>query len=130
MTLSGEHDLKTLLRNMNPSLSREEFVFCSVDDAHHLPALAIYREAEGTTLIMERSEADRRRMKSVFPCRRITLNVHSSLDAVGFLSVVVQELSAASISTNVVSAYYHDHLFVASQDAERALAILKAMAAN
>src|SRR5581483_114206 len=101
-----------------------------MEDADGLPALATYREAEGVTVILERSEAERRRLQWIFPCRRITLNVHSALDAVGFLAAIVQELTAAQISTNVVSAYYHDHLFVASPDAERALAILKTLAAR
>jgi hypothetical protein len=55
----------------------------------------------------------------------ITLNVHSALDAVGFLSAVMQALTAAGISSNAVSAFYHDHLFVPLNRAEEALQVLR-----
>jgi hypothetical protein len=58
----------------------------------------------------------------------ITLNVHSALDAVGFLAAVMKALSVRGISTNTVSAYYHDHLFVPSERAEEALAALRRLA--
>jgi uncharacterized protein len=57
----------------------------------------------------------------------ITLTIHSSLEAVGLTAAVSQELTNAGISCNVVAAYYHDHLFVAIEDAERAIEVLTAM---
>ncbi|MGN8039668.1 ACT domain-containing protein [Chitinophaga sp. 22321] len=37
-------------------------------------------------------------------------------------------LSAQGISCNVVAAYYHDHIFVAAWDAEKAIQVLKQLA--
>ena len=56
--------------------------------------------------------------------KRITLNVHSSLAAVGFLARITEVLAAQGFSVNVVSAYYHDHLFIQSDQAKAALETL------
>ena len=48
----------------------------------------------------------------VFPCHMITVMVHSALDAVGFLATITTRLAAAGIGVNLVSAFFHDHLFV------------------
>jgi len=57
----------------------------------------------------------------------ITLTVHSSLEAVGFLAAITGRLAEAGISVNAVSAYYHDHLFVAEHRADEALRLLQSM---
>jgi hypothetical protein len=50
------------------------------------------------------------------------LTVHSSLEAVGFLAAITARLAETGISVNVVSAFYHDHLFVPHDRADEALA--------
>jgi uncharacterized protein len=62
-----------------------------------------------------------------FASRLITLTVHSSLDAVGFLAAITVRLAEAGISVNAVSAFYHDHLFVPDHRADQALSILRDM---
>lgn len=42
----------------------------------------------------------------------ITCEVHSSLEAVGFLAVVAGRLAELGMGVNPVSGYFHDHLFV------------------
>jgi hypothetical protein len=59
-----------------------------------------------------------------YPSRLITLMVHSSLEAVGFLAVITERLAAAGISVNAISAYYHDHIFVPVDKAFQAMKIL------
>ena len=61
---------------------------------------------------------------SVF--RLISLHVHSSLNAVGLTAAISTKLAGEGISANVVAAY-HDHIFVPSQQADRALAAIKAL---
>jgi hypothetical protein len=44
---------------------------------------------------------------------------------VGLLATIAQALAAQNISVNVVSAYFHDHLFVPEGQAEAAIACLQ-----
>ncbi len=83
-----------------------------------------FREAEGITLIIERSIADDEGLDYEFISRMITLNIHSSLEAVGFLTAITHKLAVAGISVNTVSAYYHDHLFVPTDRASAAMLLL------
>ena len=53
----------------------------------------------------------------------ITLNIHSSLEAVGFLAAITARLAAAGMGVNPVAGYFHDHLFVPAERAEDAMAI-------
>lgn len=126
--MAGEIDLRKLLQQMDPSLHPEPIVFCSLspqEAPRFLPqALGWFEEDEGVTLVMEQSAAAQAGLETSPAFRQITLNVHSSLSAVGFLAAVTQALAGAGISANTISAYYHDHLFVPEADAERALAIL------
>jgi hypothetical protein len=129
--MTGESDLGKLLSSANPSLHPDEFVYCTLPEIN-LPAgvrpVCVFREAEGMTLILPRKAADENALPYIFPCRMITLNVHSALDAVGFLATVMNKLAAHGISTNAVSAYYHDHLFIPSERADEALGLLKSLA--
>lgn len=59
-----------------------------------------------------------------FPLAWIQLDVHSSLALVGLTAAVSRALADAGISANVVAAFFHDHLFVAASDADRALEVL------
>ena len=47
-------------------------------------AKMIFREKEGVTLIIEKDKIDET-IPFTFECFQITLNIHSSLEAVGFL---------------------------------------------
>jgi len=123
-------DLETLLASMDPTLEEGEFAFVSFpagSQPHPPPESVIctFREREGMTWILRREEADRRGSPSVFPCRMITLNVVSDLEAIGFLARITTELAARKISVNPVSAYHHDYLFVPTRQAEEALQVLR-----
>jgi hypothetical protein len=87
----------------------------------------VFREREGTTLVIRREEAERLGMDAQFASRLITLTVHSSLEAVGFLATITAGLAHAGISVNAVSAFYHDHLLVPQDRADEALACLQQM---
>lgn len=59
--------------------------------------------------------------------RAITLEVHSSLNAVGLTAAVSGALARRGISANVVAAFYHDHIFVPAGQAQEALETLGAL---
>jgi hypothetical protein len=89
--------------------------------------LLTFREQEGTTLVIPREEAVASGLRYAFASRLITLTVHSALDAVGFLAAITARLAEAGISVNAVSAFHHDHLFVAVDQADEAMAVLREM---
>ncbi len=121
--MPGETNLEALLAALQPALDPAEYVFATGAEAAGEP-IGVFREAEGVTLILRREEAERLEIPWTYRCRRITLRVHSSLQAVGLLARVTAALAARGISVNAVSAYYHDHLFVPAERAEEALAVL------
>lgn len=130
--MSGVTDLGGLLAALAPALDPVDYVFASLpDDAAATRllgrALMLFREAEGTTLIVPAGAAAEAGLAAAPVFRRITLGVHSSLAAVGLTAAVSRALTAAGISANVVAAYYHDHVFVPADDAGRALDALASL---
>jgi hypothetical protein len=125
----GETDLDTLLASLQPRVHPDEFVYCTAPEPLGDP-VCVFREAEGFTLILPRREAQRLGLAFTYPCRMITLTVHSSLAAVGLLARVTALLAERGISVNAVSAYYHDHLFVPVERAEEAMEALKTARRN
>ena len=127
--MTGEKNLAKLLPAMSPALIAGEFVFCSFEKAHYgdhsdLEPIAAFTESEGLTLVIKKSNADKHEIKyeSVFRC--ITLNVHSSLDAVGLTAAFSSKLAEHGISANVIAGYFHDHIFVQNEHAEKAIAAI------
>lgn len=130
--MSGSTDLDYLLRAASPVLDDVEYVFVSrpgsYGDNPDWEPLAAIGEKEGMTFIVSRSIADRHRLDYDDAFRRITLQVHSSLSAVGLTAAFSACLADAGISANVIAAFYHDHIFVPSADAERAMTALAGLA--
>ena len=127
--MAAERDLTALLQNMKPELRPGTFVFCTLPANEIIPAalnpLLTFREQEGTTLVVPREEAEAAGLRYAFVSRLITLTVHSSLDAIGFLAAITARLADAGISVNTVSAFHHDHLFVPADRADEAMAVLQ-----
>ena len=65
-----------------------------------------------------------------YKCKMVTLDVHSSLEAVGFLASIATKLADEGLSSNSVSAFYHDHLFVKEEEAQKVVRVLEHMARN
>ncbi len=131
--MSGELDLKKLMATMSAELHEGVFVFATVKNGQMPTGIAprmMFQENEGTTLILLKSEAEAAGLSFEFPSRMITLNVHSSLEAVGFIARIATELAAAGMGVNPVSAFYHDHLFIPDGRQDEAMTLLKAMAAS
>jgi hypothetical protein len=129
--MTGERDLDALLRDMKPEMRPGIFVFCTIATGEVVPAalspLLIFREQEGTTLVLLREEAEATDLRYAFPSRLITLTVHSALDAVGFMAAITAHLAETGISVNAVSAFHHDHLFVPVDRADEAIVLLQQM---
>lgn len=130
--MTGETNLPALIAAMDPVLADEIYIFATLPLGATTPAglapLMTFREREGLTLIVLQAEAEAAGLDAVFPCRMITLNIHSSLEAVGFLATLLPALAAEGIGVNPVSGFFHDHLFVPADRAEDAMRVLKALA--
>lgn len=126
--MNGETKLENLLKSMKPILKDGEFVFCTLShqDIQELKLKPIgwFQEDEGVSIILQRQQADSLGLEYSYIARMITLSVHSSLDAVGFLAAITAKLAQFGISVNPISAYYHDHLFVPSKKANEVMTLL------
>ena len=125
--MEGETNLNTILKNLNPVLNDGKYVFTKVDSIDHIPfskILFLFKEKEGITVVLEKRFAEELNLSFSYVASWITLEVHSSLAAVGLTAAFSQALGNADISCNVVAAYLHDHIFVDESDALRAMDVL------
>jgi hypothetical protein len=115
-----------MLAGMAPVLNPGCYSYRTLAPGEAIPEAAIgtFREAEGPSAIVPATDAD------PLPLSWITLTVHSALDGVGLTAAVSGALAEAGIACNMVAAHHHDHLFVPAPDAERAMAILRALQAS
>ena len=101
-------DLKQLLSNIEPQLAPGRYVFCATGaaDAPDLPGMkpfAVVREAEGLTLVADKVQAQRAGLPCSGDFRKITLQVHSSLHAVGLTAAVAEGRDAVAFGHQLVT---------------------------
>jgi uncharacterized protein len=126
-------ELDALVRELRPNLHEAPYVFLTMtEESGPLLelALASFREEEGLTLVLERDAATALGREAGSLWARITLEVNSSLHAVGLLALVSSALAEAGIACNPISAWFHDHLFVPWPERQRALEALQALPAR
>jgi len=128
--LSAITDLQEILKNLKPTLFTEEYVFCTMVDfdfsqLKKLKSIGMFKEEEGFSIIVEKSIAVEHNLKFNGIFALITLSVKSSLKAVGLTALISNTLAKENISTNIVAAYHHDHVFIPTERAEEALKLIK-----
>ena len=129
--MQGESNLEAMIANMNAQLNEGEYVFVTVQNADLIPrdlCICEMKEQEGTTLVISKETAIAHGLAFDFVAAWLTLQVHSSLSAVGLTAAFATELTKHGISANVIAGFYHDHIFVDSKDGIRALNTLQDMA--
>jgi uncharacterized protein len=127
--MPGETELSKILKTMTPILNEGVYVFCTVADLtgiHMNDVIGTFREKESITVIISKNTANTLHLSFSSEFAWITLSVHSSLDAIGLTAAFSTALSKEGISCNVLAAYYHDHIFVNSKDAGKAMSVLSA----
>jgi hypothetical protein len=124
--MTGEMDLKRLLAAMSPQLCGLDWGYAT---APAVPVgvvpFATVAEDEGMTLIAPMADLAKAGLAPHGPFARITLTIHSALQAVGLTAAVSGALAAEGISANVVAGFHHDHIFLPASDADRAIAALR-----
>jgi len=132
--MKAETNLQTLLATMMPTLNEQPYVFCSIgEDRNNQPPfepLGTFHEQEGITIIVTEQQTKDGGLQYDETWACITLTVHSSLSAVGFLAAITAELARAGIPVNPVSAYYHDYLFVPWESREQAMEVLRSISSR
>lgn len=118
--LTGETDLRRLLKSMAPQLFDEPYAIrlLAPDETPPAHPFALIEEAEGRTLIAAEPGGE---------WARISLSVHSDLSAVGLTAAFATALGDAGISANVVAGWHHDHIFVPWKRRHDALAALNTL---
>ncbi|KAJ5089974.1 hypothetical protein N7532_008658 [Penicillium argentinense] len=129
---TGETDLNRLLASMEPTLDPTVYVFITTKQPltslplDRLQPQFIAQEEEGLTIVTAEPLAKSHGFEEVtFPCKKISLRIHSSLEAVGLIAAITNHLKSFKISTNVVSGYFHDHIYVPADRAEDAMSALR-----
>ena len=125
--VDNAQELNNLVRELAPRLNPGQFVFVTIDDdkTRDVDVIGSFVETEGLSLIITQQDADRIEADYQVVLSWITLDVRSSLQAVGLTTLVAQALAEQEIACNVVAGNHHDHLFVPNSDAAAAMQILE-----
>lgn len=129
--MNGIIDLRQLIKSIEPKKHTAKYVYCTIDDKILSvlldSILLMFREEEGITVVLKKEKADTLSLQYEGVWELVTLTVHSSLSAVGFIAAVINNLANHGISTNVISAYFHDHLLVPYGKGNKVVSLLKEM---
>ncbi|WP_430908463.1 ACT domain-containing protein [Maribacter sp. 2-571] len=132
--MAGENDVSKLLQGMSPKLNKGSYVFTTVaatsENIDSNDTICQFKEEEGITVIMKKERADALGLSYDYVAAWITLSVHSSLHAIGLTAAFSSALSKNGISCNVISGYYHDHIFVPENESEAAMKVLRKISDN
>jgi hypothetical protein len=131
--MQGETNLSVLLKTLTPEHNEGDYVFCTLPAEQRIDVSKIvgwFKEKEGATCILDKKVADELNLPYQFVAAWITLTAHSSLNAIGLTAAFSTALAEARISCNVIAGYYHDHIFVAKHDADKAMEVLRKLSVS
>lgn len=133
MSAPGETDLEAMLATL--SVDRRPGVFTFVAVRVPTPGLlaaadAMVVEGELTTLVLPIEAAQRAGLPITVEMAWLTLQVYSSLEAVGLTAAIGERLASRGIACNVLAGYHHDHVLVPSARVDDAISALSAPAST
>ncbi len=125
----GETNLARMLATLHVERRPGTYAYVQFDDRPtDLDGVAaLIEETEATTVVALLEIAKIRGWEVVFEAAWLTLEVHSSLEAIGLTAAVSAALGAAGIPCNILAGTYHDHILVPVTAADRAVAALESL---
>ncbi len=131
--MSGITDLKQTLKSLKVSCDNIQYGFASVIDDSQISTsdlLATFQENDRLAVIATKDYLDSISIENEAPFAKLTIDIHTSLELVGLTAVLATKLAEHDISANVVSAFYHDHIFVQYELRNRAIELLEELKNN
>ncbi|MDB4303959.1 ACT domain-containing protein [Desulfosarcina sp.] len=131
--MAGIIEIDVLLKEMKPVLDRTDYVFSTKkcfqidEEIIALNPIATFLESEGMTVVVSKIKAEKHKLSYDTIFNKITLEVHSSLEAVGLTAAISTALASRNISANMVAGYYHDHIFIPKDKSDLALETLEGL---
>jgi len=134
---NGETDLTKILDSLTVGRRAEVYHVVTVSGADAAGLRigsgieALIREpmafGETVTVVCDTETVERRGWTSVFAAAWLTIEVHTSLEAVGLTAALSNTLGAAGIACNVLAGFHHDHILVPVDQADRAVDCLRSL---
>lgn len=123
--MAGLTNLHDILGALRPSVRQGSFVYVTLPTPpENVEAHARIVEDEGITFVVDQATADDHGWEYEGVFGWITLQVHTSLSAVGITAAVSTALARVGISCNVLAGFYHDHLLVPVESVDEAIEVL------
>jgi len=129
----GETNLAKMLATLTVTVRPETYVLATLPHDAEVPQIgdgvaAVIAETEGPTVIATMSRAAHEHWPHDFIASWLTLDVHSSLGAVGLTASFSRQLGRAGIPCNVIAGFYHDHILVPVDKTDAAVEVIEALA--
>ena len=129
--MPGMTDLEEMLATLTVDVRDEHYTFVAVATGTG-PSIgdgveAIVREAEGDTIVTTVARAEAEGWPVDFEAAWLTLEIHSSLEAVGLTAAFSRVLADARIPCNVIAGFHHDHLLVPADRAGEAVRAIESL---
>lgn len=122
--MAGLTNLHEILGALRPHVRPGRFVVVTGPAPDGVDAHARIVEDEGETLVLTQADADAAGLAYDALFGWITLQAHTSLEAVGLTAAVSTALARVGLSCNVLAGYYHDHLLVPADHVDEAVEVL------
>jgi hypothetical protein len=126
--VSGETDLERMLATLVVCRQPGTVAYVAIEEGEapelDLHPWAVIQEDEGTTLVLDAGDAAASGLPFEGEWAWLSLEVHSSLHAVGLTAALSGALAGAGIPANVLAGYHHDHVLVPAARADEAVEVL------
>ena len=119
-------DLQQMLAGMEPVLWPAPYGF-AVTDRPVADIFATVAEDEGRTVIAPVAALVAAGVATGPEFARISLTLHSALEAVGLTAAFARALADRGISANVIAGFHHDHIFLPWAQRHAAMEALRAL---